>query len=277
MTRTIECDGATVAYVREGTGPPVLFIQGAGIVGAGWRPQARGLAARYTVVSFDNRGIGGSTFRGTSLSIESMASDALAIADAEGLERFHVAGHSMGGLIAQALALRAPDRVLSLAFLCTFRRGREAARLTPAMLLTGIRTRVGTRAMRRNAFTRLVMPDAYLRSVDRTRLAGELAVLFGRDLADQPSIVMKQVGAMARFDVSARLGELARIPTLVLTATHDRIAPPVYGRGLAAAIPGARCVEIPDAGHGVTIQCAETVNALLDAHFAGATAAATSA
>ena len=258
---------ARLSYLRAGAGPPVLLIQGAGVVGEGWRPQVNGLQDRFTLLSFDNRGIGHSTSTDTKLTIEAMARDALDLADAQGFDRFHVAGHSMGGLIAQQLALTAPRRVSSLAFLCTFRRGREAARLTPAMLMTALRTRIGTRAMRRNAFTALVMPDAYLKQIDRPQLAAELAVLFGRDLAEQPAIVMKQVGAMARFDVSTRLHELAGIPTLVLAATHDRIALVRYGRSLAAAIPGATFVEIPEAGHGVTIQCAGQVNDLLAAHF----------
>ena len=263
-------DGATLRYVRCGTGPAVLLVQGAGVVGEGWRPQMAALQDRFTLVAFDNRGIGRSTLNGGPLTIEAMAADALSIADAEGLERFHVVGHSMGGLIAQQLALGAPGRVLSLAFLCTFLRGREAARLTPSILWTALRTHIGTRAMRRRAFTRLVMPDSYLAGVDRARLEDELSVLFGRDLAEQPAIVMRQVRAMSRFDVSARLHELAPIPTLVMTAALDRIARPAFGRGLSAAIPGASCIEIPDAGHGVTIQCADRVNDLLARHFTAA-------
>jgi pimeloyl-ACP methyl ester carboxylesterase len=237
------------------------------VVGEGWRPQVEGLADRYTLISFDNRGIGASTSGNTPLSIEAMADDALAVAGAEGVERFHLAGHSMGGLIAQRIALIAPQRVLSLSFLCTFLKGREAARVTPAILLSALRMHVGTRAMRRRAFMRLVMPDAYLRQADLVRLAGELGQLFGRDLADQPSIVMKQLRAMSRFDVSARLGELAAIPTLVVSAALDRIALPEYGRSLAAAIPGARYVEIEDAAHGVTIHRADVINDLLSEHF----------
>jgi len=262
---------ARIHYERSGIGPPVLLIQGAGVIGEGWRPQIDGLRDRFSLVSFDNRGIGASTFTSSSLTIEAMAADALAIADAEGLERFHLAGHSMGGLIAQQLALQAPRRVISLALLCTFLRGAEAARMTPSMILMGLRTQLGTRAMRRRAFTRLVMPDDYLSAVDRSRLEQDLAGLFGRDLADQPAIVMKQLRAMARFDASARLNALASIPTLVVTATHDRIARPEYGRRLAAAIPGARYVEIEEAGHGVTIQCADRINDLLAVHFLEAT------
>ena len=246
----------------------MLFIQGVGVVGEGWRPQVDGLRDRYTAISFDNRGIGGSEIRSGKLTIEAMALDALAIMDAEGIDRFHVASHSMGGLIAQEVALIAPGRVKSLALLCTFARGKQAARLTPAIIVVGLRTRIGTRAMRRNAFLGLVMPPAVLAGRDRTQLAEELAPLFGHDIADQPPIILKQVATMAKYDASARLGQLAAIPTLVASAELDRIALPAFGRELAAAIPGARFVELPGAGHGVPIHAASEVNDLLARHFA---------
>jgi pimeloyl-ACP methyl ester carboxylesterase len=176
----------------------------------------------------------------------------------------------MGGLIAQQIAITVPDRVASLALLCTFSRGPQASRLTLPMLVTSLRMRIGPRQARRNAFMELVMPASYLESVDRVQLADSLRPLFGYDLADQPGIVMQQVRAMARFDVSDKLPQLAKIPTLVVSATQDRIALPEYGRALSAAIPGSRYVEWPNAGHGVTIQCAEAINDLLARHFARA-------
>jgi pimeloyl-ACP methyl ester carboxylesterase len=204
-----------------------------------------------------------------------MAADALAIADAEGIDRFHLAGHSMGGLIAQEIALTAPRRVGSLSLLCTFARGAQAARLTWSMALTAVRMHIGTRRMRRQAFMELVMPAPYLASVDRDALGGQLSRLFARDLADQPSIAMTQMRAMSRYDALDRLVSLASIPTIVASAAHDRIARPEYGRQLAAAIPGARYIEFAEGGHAVTIQCAAAVNALLAQHFAQADAAAT--
>lgn len=264
--------GARIHYVREGTGPAVLLIQGAGVGADGWRPQIEALADRFTVVALDNRGFGRSTAPGNDLSIELMARDALAIMDAERLDRFHLVGHSMGGLIAQAAALTAPQRVESLALLCTFLRGAEGARLSAGMILTALRMRIGTSRMRRNAFLELVMPAAYLRARDRVRLAESIGGLFGYDLARQPAFVMRQVRAMARYDASSRLHELAFLPTLVVGASYDRIARPEYGRALASRIPGAHVVEIPDAGHGVTIQCAGRINALLSEHFVRAAA-----
>ena len=268
--KTLQTDGALVAYQRRGEGPPVLLIQGVGAVGEAWRPQVDSLADRFSLIWFDNRGIGGSEVGGSPLTIDAMAADALAIMDAEGAREFHVAGHSMGGVIAQAVALRAPERVKSLAFLCTFARGQDGARFTFSMLVTALRMRIGSRAMRRRAFLELIMPVRYLDTIDCDALAERLAPLFGHDLADQPSIAMTQLRAMSRYDASARLNTLANIPTLVVAAAEDRIARPEYGRALAAAIPGAEYVELPDAGHGVPLHRPEEINTLLAAHFTGA-------
>ncbi len=265
---SLQAAGARLSYIRSGTGPAVLLIQGVGIVGEGWRPQIDELGARFDMLAFDNRGIGLSERGQGELTIEAMASDALAIVDAEKIGRFHLVGHSMGGLIAQAVALSAPERIASLALLCTFENGKQGSRPTLGMLGTAIRTRIGTRQSRRDAFLELVMPRSYLKTVDRMQLAHDLKPFFGHDLADQPPIVMRQLRAMSKYDARSRLAELASIRTLVVSATDDRIALPAYGRGLAAAIPGARLVEIPDAGHGLTIQRAPEVNALLSEHFA---------
>jgi len=266
-------DGAVITHKAQGTGPPVLLIQGVGVAGDGWRPQVDGLADRFTCVTFDNRGMGGSTVGKTpsapAYSVEVLAADALAIMDARGFDRFHVAGHSLGGCIAQELALGAPGRVLSLAFLCTFYRGRDGAVLTLDMLIRGLRTRIGTRVMRRNAFLELVLPPKALAGRNRAELAARLAPLFGHDLADQPPIVLEQLKALSRYDARERFHELGRIPTLVVSATKDRIAKPASGRALADAIPGAKYVQIDDAGHGLPIQEPDRVNALLAEHWKG--------
>ena len=268
--RQLQTADATIHYLREGTGAPLILLQGAGVVGEGWRPQIDALRQHFTIVAPDNRGIGQSTYRAATLTIGGMADDVLAIADAEGFDRFHLAGHSIGGLIAQEVALRVKSRVLTLALMCSFERGRQAARLTPGIIWIGMRTRIGSRAMRRQAFMEMILPDAYLAGADRTELSSRLATLFGHDLADQPAVVMKQLGAAARYDASSRLHELAGVPTLVLSARHDRIALPQFGRAIAGRIPGARYVEMADGGHAVTIQCASEVNALLAEHLAAA-------
>jgi aminoacrylate hydrolase len=260
----------TLHYDLRGEGPPVLLIQGVGVVGNGWRPQVDELHDRYALCSFDNRGIGRSIAPKGPTSIEAMAADALALLDHLGWERAHVVGHSMGGLIAEQLALDAPKRVRSLALLCTPASGHAGARPPLGVLWIGLRGRVGTRAMRRAAFCELVMPRSHLADADRQAMAERLAPLFGRDLADNPAIVMQQVRAMSKHDVRSRLGELAAIPTLVLSAVEDRIAPPQAGSDTASRIPGARHVVLDDAAHGVTISHPTEVDALLDEHFRSA-------
>lgn len=166
----------------------------------------------------------------------------------------------MGGLIAQHLALAARHRVRSLSLLCTFARGKDVTGLTWDMLVSGLRTRIGPKAWRRKAFLEMVAaPES---------LADQMAELFGHDLADQPPLVMKQLAAMSAYDATPRLGQLAGIPTLVVSGKLDRIARPELGRALAAGIPGAKYVEFEDAGHALPITHPARLNRLLLDHLA---------
>jgi pimeloyl-ACP methyl ester carboxylesterase len=265
---SLERDGCRLFYDVRGDGPPVLLIQGVGVHGDGWSPQIDGLRDRYSCLSFDNRGMGRSQPLAGPLTIDRMADDALAIMDAVGWDAAHVVGHSMGGLVALELALKARERVRSLSLLCTFADGGVPTRLSPRMMWIGTLARVGSRRSRRRAFLRIVMPPDALAAADRDALAEQLGGLFGHDIADQPPVVMKQLGAMRGYDLTSRLPELGSIPTLVVSATHDPIAPPYAGRAIAAGVPGARYVEIPDASHGVPVQHADRINDLLLEHFA---------
>ena len=252
--------GRQLAYSVEGKGPPVLLIQGAGVGGSAWAPQVQELARNYQCFTFDNPGIGQSQSMGKDLSIEGMAEGAVALLDAHACDSAHLIGHSMGGLIALALAFRQPARIRSLALLCTFANGRDATRFSWWSLWLAVRNRLGTRRARRRAFMEMILPPDYLRRSDREQVADQLATLFGHDLACQPTIVFRQLGAMRRYDTTARLAELASIPTLVLSAEQDRIAPPALGRALSPSDSGARYVEIPAAAHAVTIQLPGIVN-----------------
>ena len=198
-----------------------------------------------------------------------MAEDVRALMDEVGWESAHVVGHSMGGLIAQQLVIDAPGRVLSLAMICSFSRGQDAARLTLPVLWMGLTTRIGTKRMRRNAFLKILYSTGRLRRADLTKLAAETAELIGRDLADSPPILMQQLKACALHQLRPRLGELAGIPTLVISAERDIIALPAYGRDLAAAIPGAEFVLQPDMAHGNLLEQPAWLNERLSRHFAG--------
>jgi pimeloyl-ACP methyl ester carboxylesterase len=269
---TFEHADAKIAYQGQGAGPPVLFIQGVGVPGCGWRPQLEGLADRFHCVAFDHRGLGGSSPVEGRLDIADLVGDTLALMDHLGWADAHLVGHSMGGVIAHQLALDARSRVRSLSLLCTFARGKDAARLSPWVVWVGLRTRVGSRSMRRRAFLEIILPASQRRGADLEALAAHYGTFFGRDLAEQPPVVMKQLQALARHDDSARLPELAGLPTLVISGAEDRLALPIYGRALAGVIGGARYYQFAAAAHGVPIARPEQVNALLAEHLAAAEA-----
>ena len=258
--------GCSFSYFVAGDGEPVVMVQGMGVGADGWLPQVGALSAEYRVLSFDNRGFGASQPIGVPLTIAQMAADVIAMMDAQKWDRVHLVGHSIGGLIALQVAITYPSRVRSLALLCTFASGKVPTGFRPKIVWVGMRTRIGSRRMRRNAFLEMVMPARVLASADRDALAAELAPLFGHDLGDQPPVVMKQFAATRRSDVTSRIGEIS-VPTLVVSAAGDIIAPPFAGRALAKGIRGARYVEIPDAAHGVTIQRADEINSLLLDHL----------
>lgn len=260
--------GCALAYEICGNGPPVVFIQGLGIHGVAWTPQIDALARHFECLWFDNRGLGLSQPLGAGLTIEQMAEDAVALMDAQGWTSAHVVGQSMGGLVAIHLALSARSRVRSLSLLCSFARGRDVLPASRVMLGKWMRIRFGTKPQRRRALLEIVMPESALAVADHVRLPSELAPLFGHDLADHPPIAARQLLALIRYDARTRLNQLAGLPTLVINAEHDPLAPPPTGRALAAAIPGARFVEIADASHAVAIQHAHRINALLFDHFA---------
>ena len=267
--RSVEFRGCRLSYSLEGDGPPVILIQGVGVSGTGWTPQVRTLRSSFQCLTFDNRGMGASQPAAVDITVPQMAEDALQLMDHAGWDSAHVVGHSLGGPVALEMALTQPQRVRSLALLCTVARGSDATRLTGRMLWLGLRSRIGPKRARRRAFLEIVMPPDALSAIDADALAAELALLFGHDLADQPPVSMKQLGALRAYDASDRLSGLTGIPTIVMSAAHDPIAPPQFGRALAAGIPGARFVEFSDASHGLPLQYPERVNAMLMEHLAG--------
>lgn len=268
MPSHFEHKGCRFAYEKSGSGDPVLLIQGVGVHGAGWRPQVDRLSPEFTCVTFDNRGMGQSQPAGAPITVEQMAEDALVLMDTLGWQSAHIVGHSLGGLIAQQMALSQRERVRSLALLCTFHRGWDGMGLTPWMMWTGLRSKIGPKPSRRRAFLKIVLAPGEWADRNEIEVAAELAQLFGHDLAEQPPVVNAQLRAMSRYDARPRLAELSGIPTLVASATHDPIARPQSGRRLAASIPGAVYHEFPNASHGVPITQPNALHTLLYQHLA---------
>jgi pimeloyl-ACP methyl ester carboxylesterase len=190
-----------------------------------------------------------------------MAQDALAVLNHSGHQQAHVIGHSLGGTVALALALQSRSSVRSLSLLCAFPGGVLVAPLTLRMIWLGLRATVGTRSMRRSGFLGLVAPPGPI--ADSKKLADELSQLFGHDIADQPPIANKQLKALKKSNLTERLSQLNGLPTLIVSAQHDPIAPPKSGRAIAERISGSRFLEIKGASHGLPITHAALTNDLL--------------
>lgn len=244
-----------VAYSVAGDGVPVLLIQGVGVAGRAWSPQIDGLERSFQLAWFDARGLGESP--GPVGMLDDMARDAFEVLDALGWPSAHVVGHSLGGVIAQRMATLHPERVRTLALICTFAVGRAAVSFSPSTVLLNLRTLVGTVSMRRRAFFELVSgPGTPATEESICALEGA----FGRRLDALPPAAVEQLRVLVSTDLRSELGGLD-LPTLVISASHDRIAPPDQGRQLAEVLGGEHVVV--DGGHAVTVQDPGTINRLL--------------
>lgn len=255
-----------IAYRLHGTsGPPVLMIMGLGMRGLVWRPQIDGLAKDHRLLTFDNRGIGDSDDVPGRWSMRDLAADAERLLDAVGWDDAHVVGVSMGGMIAQELALAAPGRLRSLTLIATHAGGPGA--FLPSF--AGVRGFLGTNLLpedrRVEALARLLYPGDFLRAVDRDALRQRMRDQLGGRAAS--STRQRQVHAVMRHDTRARLAALT-VPTLVVTAERDALVVPARQRDLARRIPNARHVSFDRAGHGVIFQCAPVLNGHIRRHVA---------
>jgi 3-oxoadipate enol-lactonase len=250
-----ENGGVWISWRAEGTprpgAEPVLMIMGLAASSRGWFRLLPRLAAERECVVFDNRGTGDSDRPLGRYAMADFVGDALAVMDAAGLERPHVLGASMGGMIALQLALSVPERVRSLSLLCTTPGGRPGGspRSTAAILL---RPFLGAR--RSFAFAAPAMYSRRTRAQRRQRLADDLE---RRQLDATPgAAVIAQIAAVMGHDVRHRLGEI-EAPTLVVHGLEDGMIPPIKGRQLAEGIPGARLELLSDAGHILTTDAEE--------------------
>ena len=255
-----------IAYATHGeSGPPVLLVMGLGMRGIVWRPQIEILSEDHRLATFDHRGVGDSDPPPGPFRMRDMAFDALRVAGALGWQRFHLVGISMGGMVAQEVALAAPERVASLALIATQPGGPTGMIPTPGGLRDFASAILGPRAGRLPAMERLLYPPEFLATVDRAELARRLG-----DQAAEPAdrrVVLLQIAAVAGFDARHRLGEIVA-PTLVVQPGRDALVRPGHAEVLARGIPGARLHTFHDAGHGVAFQHARPLSELLRAHIA---------
>jgi pimeloyl-ACP methyl ester carboxylesterase len=241
-----EVNGQRLHYVRQGAGEPLLLIQGLSGNHLHWGDEFLGLLERdFEIVAYDHRGIGHSNRTGDPFTIVDLAQDAAALLDSLEIESAHVMGISMGGMVAQELALLHPDRVRTLTLGCTYAGGEGASLADPQVIqhlgelfLTG-RKEEGLRAGFEYNVSRHFASDP-----ENFELTKRIAA----ELPSSLNVMMLQVQAVAGHDTSGRLGEIA-VPTLVMHGTDDQMIPVANARHIAERIPGARLEILEDVGH----------------------------
>src|SRR5271169_937182 len=238
-----------IAYELRGTmhrrRPWLVLIQGMGLDRLGWEPVLRKLRRRFRLVLVDNRGVGHSGRPAGSFTVADMAGDIVAVLDAAGISRSHVLGASLGGMVAQELAISHPERVDGLVLACTAP-GWPFSYPMPVASIRAIAsaTRMTAVAARRRHVENAVSADTVRH---RPELVNRLLELQGSRPADA-DVLPAQAAAGARYAGGLRQRRIGA-RTLVLHGGADTVVDPRNGRLLADRIPGARLVTFPELGH----------------------------
>ena len=250
------CNDVELRVEEVGSGPPLLLIMGLGASIETWVAQRDAFAACHRVVMFDNRGAGESDCPPPPWSVPDMAADAVGVMDVLGIERAHVLGVSMGGMIAQELAIRWPERVDRLVVALSFARPDPVRR---SFLLFRRWARLQDVDLVQEGIAHLPWLLSPRVLNDPVRL-GELLTVVGTMPLMTPEAYSHQVDAILEHDTLDRLGGVSA-PTLVLAAAEDVLTPVYLSREIADAIAGARLVVLPNGNHAVQIEDPETFNA----------------
>jgi 3-oxoadipate enol-lactonase len=255
---SVDVAGAEIYYESAGEGDPLVLIMGLGADSRGWAMQQAPFAEHHRLILIDNRGVGKSSVPTEPFTTKEMAADVLAVLDAEGIERAHVLGVSLGGAIAQELAVSAPSRVRSLALGSTWA-GPSVWRSRIRALQLGMLEKQGVEALVRFRALFIFSPtlfqsspglmDVIEKTLSETALEGYLL----------------QLDAAEHHDVRARLGAVAA-PTLVMTGKRDILVPPELSAEVASLIPGAE-LQLFETAHAIQLEEAERFNETVLAFF----------
>jgi 3-oxoadipate enol-lactonase len=235
--------GTELYFERLGSGPSLLFLNGTGATVANASPLLTVFARAFEVVAFDQRGIGRSALPDGPYTMADLAADALTLADHLGWDLFRLAGVSFGGMVAQEVAVTAPDRLDRLALLCTSSGGAGGASF-PLHELAGMDPAEVSAQILDTRFT----PD-WLAQHDGDRALASL--MAQRTTTDKSEDERKgeelQLGARRGHDVYDRLPRIT-CPTLVASGRYDGIAPAANGEAIARQIPNAT-LRLFEGGH----------------------------
>jgi 3-oxoadipate enol-lactonase len=270
MPHTLAADGTKLHYdlVGRRSGEPLLCIQGLGVDRRGWTAQRLALGSRYRLILMDNRGAGRSGKPVGPYDLEVMADDALRVLTDAGLDSAHVMGASMGGVLAQIIAVRHPERVRSLILACT------ACRHLPwrRELLEDWASLAQAQGMRAfaNANLRWLVGSRSLR-----RFAPAFGVLTPIAMSAPTHAFASQVHAILDMDDGLRtLLPTVTAPALVLVGSQDILTPQADSEEIAELIPDAELAIVQGGAHGFMLESAGTFNRIVVEFLARVTAEA---
>jgi pimeloyl-ACP methyl ester carboxylesterase len=249
---TIQVDGAKIVYRRLGNGRPLLVLNGFGATSSDWDPLfIQGLASYSELILLDNRGIGSSTDDGKPFDIARLANDAAHVIETLGFERISILGWSMGGFIAQTLALQHPNRVNKLILLSTDSGGSEADLASSAVWSQLVDT-AGTPHDQAKRLLSLLFPSDVAESFYRK--FGDIVAAARARLS--PDLINRQAAAMDEWHRNGAGDRLRGInaPVLIATGSEDVVIPPSNALKLVNAIPNAWLMQFPHGGHAFMAQ-----------------------
>ncbi|MDR9458607.1 MAG: alpha/beta hydrolase [Dehalococcoidia bacterium] len=258
---TVKVGDINIYYEVHGDGEPLLLIMGLGSDMTSWIFQIPEFSRKYQVIAFDNRGVGRSDAPDVPYSTAMMAGDTAGLLDALGVERAHIMGLSMGGMIAQELALRYPKRVKSLILAAT-----AAIPYSWSTHVLGLRIRLAQEGVKQETLITLqlswLFTDKFFDNPDIVRTVTD--IMLSNPHSQPVHGYTRQFAACTEHDTRERIGKIIA-PTLVLVGKEDMLLPVKMSEELAAGISNAELVVLEGGGHGFLIEIADKFNlAVLD-------------
>jgi 3-oxoadipate enol-lactonase len=250
-----DSNGVKISYEKVGKGEPLLLVMGYGLPGAAWAVTLPYFTDRFEVITFDNRGTGASDAPDEGYEIEDFARDARAVLDAAGWSSAHVFGVSMGGMIAQQLALDAPDRVRSLVLGCTTSGVPEERTPEHEEALRTLGEAVAIMQEDPERSVSLMLPLSYPQPfIDAHPELAPLMAMMARAMPTKKAPEIRLDGeGIQQWKSAPRLAELT-MPALVLHGTEDRLIPLDHAMRLFEGLPQAEIRIFKGAGHAFQAQ-----------------------
>ena len=251
-----ELENLDMYYEIIGQGDPLVMIRGLGSNVDHWYEQVPTLSKKYQLLVFDNRGIARSSDPGSAFSTRDMAGDTAALMESAGIRSAHVLGYSMGGMVAQEIALNYPEKIKGMILVATdcgitqrIKARPEVSRLFSQMVS------LGTPEAKLAAAACLYAKHTFESKTEVIEHYNEVSMRFP---ASQ-DIMARQWAAVTQHDACSRLQNISS-PTLTLTGSEDVLIPPENAKIMAEIIPNARMSTIDDGGHLVLIEQPQQFN-----------------